>query len=135
MPLSILSTTLAATALLAADPPEILPAPRQAPVQPPPYVGYYRPSRDRWQYYRPDYQGIPRPLVSFDAGYGYYYLYNGKPYYYAPLYQAGYRPSIAGTPYRSFPTLPPAYIINETRLVPQQPAPAQEPERMPYVED
>lgn len=133
MSLPLLYTALSA-AMISADPPALapgadeLPPPRNVLVEPA-FPGYYRRSAyDRWQLYSVAQNDMGwRPRVAYDPGFGYYYVYNGKPYFYAPIYQRWYSPSIMGTPYRSFEPMPPVIIIEEELL----PAPAVKPEEKP----
>jgi hypothetical protein len=156
MSLPLLYTALTAT-LLSADPPkpapavEELPAPRPVIVQTP-FPGYYRRSAyDVWQNYSIARDMTWQTRVDFVPGLGYYYVYNGKPYYYAPIHQDWVTPTVQGTPYRS-PEPTPVIIIQEEEVLPapavakpaeakptstkkaKRPA-AKEPERMPRVEE
>lgn len=158
MSLPLIYTALTAT-VFAADPPpagEQLPPPRAVQVEPMPFPGYYRRSAyDVWQAYSVARDQTWQPRVDWKPGIGYYYVYNGKPYLYAPLYQRWYSPSVQGVPYRSYPEMPPVIIeevlpapqvqaVPEAKPVPQakptsakkpQRAVAEAPERMPYVKD
>jgi len=63
--------------------PEKAPAPKPVVEVPP---AFCRPNRYAvWQYYDVDRQGRFRPLV-INSPYGAYYLYNGEPYYWVPIY-------------------------------------------------
>jgi hypothetical protein len=68
-----------------------LPAPR---IVMPPYSGPWRISRyEVWQFYAVDRHGYFRPRVIY-APSGPYYLYNGAPYYYAPVRQLDFMPYV-----------------------------------------
>ncbi len=81
------------------SPPESLPLPRKSlqgeitlPEGIEPFVIYHRTSRyEIWQFYAVDRQGRFRPRVIYSPD-GPYYLYNGKPYLYAPVRQLDFTP-------------------------------------------
>ena len=111
------------TLTLLADPkaPETLPAPR-AVEQPVVITSFYRRSHyDVWYLTAPNFQGVWQPRIDHVPGQGYYVMYNGAPFFYAPNHQTWYRGNISGTPYRSFgPTL---YIVPEVvEVKPAKPA-------------
>lgn len=108
----ILACLLLTSPVSAAEPAqeEKLPEPRKAPqvIGPPlPEPMYYRHSQyDIWQLVAPDATGYFRPRVIASPS-GYYWAYNGKPYPYAPLFNAYMTPSVAGTPNRAAPAFMP----------------------------
>lgn len=86
---------MAVSSMVRAQEPETLPLPKQKLPAPAPLPSYYIPypppvvvpampppmySREGWAYFAPNYYGQMRPRI-IQAPYGYYYLYNGQPYY------------------------------------------------------
>ena len=99
------------TLTLLADPkaPETLPAPRVV-EQPVVITSFYRRSHyDIWQVTAPNFQGVWVPRIDHLPGQGYWVMYNGAPFWYAPNHQTWYRGNISGTPYSSFG--PRMYIV------------------------
>jgi len=81
---------------------ERLPPPRQAQMEVvAPLPGYHRVSSYAvWQYYAVDRFNQWRPRVVLSPYGGFYYLYDGSPYYFAPNQSYNVTTTMTGTPYR-----------------------------------
>jgi hypothetical protein len=124
----LLPLVLTTVTFLGADPKasEDLPAPRAVPAAEQPIFApsFYRRSHYAvWQVTSPDLQGVWKPRVDFIPGRGFYYMYNGHPFYWDVTHQIEYNPpGIAGTPYRSYG--PRLYIL--PAVIEVKPAPKSE---------